>query len=95
MRSFFERNRKQRESYPVTKILFVLTAIILCVIFSFIAIFGLYFYIREIFIASGSDDKSLLFWYLPLLFAGVISAPLAAGAAVVARKTIKSLSKPK
>lgn len=81
-----------RHSYPLMKIVTIIAATIICIAFSFTASFGLYFYIREFFMSSGSDDRSLLFWYLPLLFMGVISAPLAAGAGLVAYKSIKSLS---
>jgi hypothetical protein len=81
-----------KHAYPWMKIVTIFAATIVCIVFSFAASFGLYFYIRQCFISSGSDDKSLLFWYLPLLFMGVISTPLAAGAGLVAYKTIRSLS---
>jgi len=81
-----------RHFYPLMKIVTIFAATMLCIAFTFSACFGLYFYIREFFVSSGSDDKSLLFWYLPLLFMGVISVPLAGCAGLVACKTIKSLS---
>ena len=81
-----------RQSYPLLKLLLILAALLFCILFLFSSVFGFYFYIREFLTTSESDDRSLLFWYLPLLFMGIFSAPLAAGAGVVAYKTIKSLS---
>ena len=43
------------------------------VIFFLIGIFCLIIYVQEIFNSFNANDKSLLFWYLPFLFVGIIS----------------------
>lgn len=50
---------------------------IVCLIASSVSVFGLYVYGREIILSIGSNDKSLLFWYLPFLFAAIIALPVA------------------
>lgn len=37
------------------------------------ALFCLGVYIREVIVSFSANDKSLLFWYLPFLFTGIIS----------------------
>ena len=58
--------------------------IILCFVFAVIGLFGLGVYIREIFNSYGSNDKSLLYWYLIFLFAGIISSKISIAIGVFA-----------
>lgn len=64
--------------------------ILLCAVFSVIAVFGIFVYVREIYLSVGSNDKSLLYWYLPFLFAGIIFAVLAVVTGSLAYKKIKN-----
>jgi hypothetical protein len=55
----------------------IVALVALCVVCSLVAVFGLFVYVREIVLSIGSNDKSLLFWYLPILFIGIIALKIA------------------
>jgi len=65
---------------------------LLFVVSVFVSFFCLFIYTREIFNSLSLADKSLLYWYLPFLFVGVISARLAIGSFKAIRNR-KSISK--
>ena len=81
-----------RNTKRIGKLIYALTLILLSAIFSVIAVFGLFIYAREIYLSVGSNDKSLLYWYLPFLFAGIIFAVLAVGTGLLAYKKMKNRS---
>lgn len=61
--------------------------ILAALLFAFIAVSAIGIYIREIFRSFGQADRSLLFWYLPILFAGIFSGIIAASAGVAAYRS--------
>lgn len=71
-------------------LLFIVALVALCLFCSFVAVFGFYFYGREIVLSFGSNDKSLLFWYLPLLLFGVIALKIALRTGRAAYQRIKA-----
>ena len=73
-------------------ILSIVALVAVSLVCSFITLFGLYFYGREIILSIGSNDKSLLFWYLPLLLFGIIALKIALWAGKAAYRRIKARS---
>jgi hypothetical protein len=66
--------------------------ILLFAVSVFVSFFCLFIYTREIFNSFSAADKSLLYWYLPFLFVGLISTRVAIGSfkAIRNRKSIIS-----
>lgn len=75
--------------HPLLRKVIILSMCILCLLFSIGAIFGLYIYSLGIIEALNSNDKSLLFWYLPFLFGGLISGFVAIGTGFLVYMKIK------
>ena len=73
-------------------ILSIVALVAMSLVCSFITVFGFYFYGREIILSIGSNDKSLLFWYLPLLLFGIIALKIALWAGKTAYRRIKARS---
>lgn len=71
-------------------ILSIVALVAMSLVCSFITLFGFYFYGREIILSIGSNDKSLLFWYLPLLLFGIIALKIAVWAGKAAYRRIKA-----
>jgi hypothetical protein len=76
--------------YSAVNILSIVLLAALCLLCSLVTVFGFYFYGREIILSMGSNDKSLLFWYLPLLLFGVIALKIAVRAGTAAYRKIKA-----
>ena len=72
--------------YPLKRVLLVQGLYSLGFILLVIAAACFYAYGREIFASIGSADKSLLFWYLPILFIGIFCARGAVMLGVIARR---------
>ena len=70
-------------------LLTIVALVVLCLLCSFVTVFGFYFYGREIILSVGSADKSLLFWYLPFLLFGIIALKIALRAGRVAYQKIR------
>ena len=64
--------------YPLQKTLAVLALYLTGFVAGIIALACLYAYGREIVLSIGASDKSLLFWYLPILFIGGLAFWVAA-----------------
>lgn len=80
------------ERYSAINIFTILVLITVCLFCSLVTVFGFYFYGREIILSIGSNDKSLLFWYLPLLLFGIIALKIALWAGKTAYRRIKARS---
>ena len=78
--------------YSATQFLTIAVLISVCLFCSFVTVFGFYFYGREIILSIGSNDKSLLFWYLPSLLFGIIALKIAVWAGKAAYRRIKARS---
>ncbi|MCB1949641.1 hypothetical protein [Nitrosomonas sp.] len=78
-------------TYPLKKVLVILLMGVVCLMTAIVSIFGFYVYGREIILSIGSNDKSLLFWYLPFLFAAIIALPVAIRTGQSVYKRIKEL----
>ena len=59
--------------YPLKNIFVIQALYVLGFVFGVIAAACLYGYGREVVLSFGAADKSLLFWYLPILFIGVFA----------------------
>ena len=73
-----------KKRYPLKKTLLVPGLYIVSLLLGVFALGCFYGYGREVIASFGSNDKSLLFWYLPILFMGVIAAQGAIASAVIA-----------
>jgi hypothetical protein len=78
--------------YSAVNIFSIVLLAALCLLCAFVTVFGFYFYGREIILSIGSNDKSLLFWYLPLLLFGIIALKIALWAGKAAYRRIKARS---
>jgi hypothetical protein len=77
--------------YSAVNILSIVLLAALCLLCSLVTVFGFYFYGREIILSMGSNDKSLLFWYLPLLLFSIIALKIALRTGTAAYRKIKAL----
>lgn len=71
-----------KNNYPLKNVLLVQGLYILAILLWIIALACFFAYGQTVYESIGAADKSLLFWYLPILFIGIFAAQ--AGFACVA-----------
>ena len=70
----------------------ILLLMILCLVATVAAVFGWYFYGREVVLSiRGDGDMALLFWYLPFLFVGIIALQGAVGSGIFVVRRSRAL----
>ena len=74
------------ESLSPGRRLLVLGLYLVALLSGMIALACFYAYGREVLNSIGSNDKSLLFWYLPILFIGIFASQGAFICAMLARR---------
>ena len=81
-----------RSSGRFNRMVIILLLMIVCLVATVAAVFGLYFYGREVVSSiRGDGDTALLFWYLPFLFVGIIALQGAVGSGILVVRRIRTL----
>ncbi len=63
---------------------------VVCILSAALGLFCLFIYARTIIETWGASDRSLLFWYAPFLFAGMILAIVSGAAGLKLRRLLWS-----